>query len=169
MILPADFARSLHGREVFQARVAVRPAIRIRDKALPAFGRVVLERPQLLSVSRLEVAQCVCRGQLISAVGPDLLPDKFIERLMGPVLRAVVSLPGDARRCRPGGVPPVPAARRILLAELVEPTFDADRSDWQIAKRGGVDPFDTEIPARNMRGRQSLYRFVTRQNTVEVA
>jgi hypothetical protein len=52
---------------------------------------------------------------------------------------------------------------------LVEPTFDADRSDWQIAKRGVVDPFDSEIPGRNMRGRQSLFRFVTRQNTVEVA
>jgi hypothetical protein len=52
---------------------------------------------------------------------------------------------------------------------LVEPTFDADRSDWQIAKRGVVDPFDSEIPGRNMRGRQSLFRFVTRRNTVEVA
>src|SRR5262245_28910568 len=50
-----------------------------------------------------------------------------------------------------------------------EPTFDADRSDWQIAKRGVVDPFDSEIPGRNMRGRQSLFRFVTRRNTVEVA
>jgi len=55
-----------------------------------------------------------------------------------------------------------------IRAELVEPTFDADRSDWQIAKRGGVDPFDSAIPGRNMRGRQSLFRFVTRQNTVEV-
>jgi hypothetical protein len=52
------------------------------------------------------------------------------------------------------------------MAELVEPTFDADRSDWQIAKRRGVDPFGSEIPGRDMRGRQSLFRFVTRQNTV---
>jgi len=52
---------------------------------------------------------------------------------------------------------------------LVEPTFDADRSDWQIAKRGGVDPFDSAIPGRNMRGHQSLSRLVARQNTVEIA
>ncbi|HKC86333.1 MAG TPA: hypothetical protein VKG02_10185 [Blastocatellia bacterium] len=52
---------------------------------------------------------------------------------------------------------------------MVEPTFDADRSDWQIAKRGGVDPFDSAIPGRNMRGHQSLSRLVARQNTVEIA
>jgi len=43
-----------------------------------------------------------------------------------------------------------------------------NRSDWQIAKHSIVDPFDSAIPGRNMRGRQSLFRFVTRQNTVEV-
>ena len=55
-----------------------------------------------------------------------------------------------------------------IRAELVEPTGDAGRSDWQIAKCGGIDPFDSAIPGRNMRGRQNLFRFVTRRNTVEV-
>jgi hypothetical protein len=55
-----------------------------------------------------------------------------------------------------------------IRADLVEPTFDAGRSDWQIAKHGVVDPFDSAIQGRNMRGRQRLFRFVTRQNTVEV-
>jgi len=31
-------------------------------------------------------------------------------------------------------------------AELVEPAFDADRSDWQIAKRGVVNPLDSAVP-----------------------
>jgi len=43
-----------------------------------------------------------------------------------------------------------------------------NRSDWQIAKHSIVDPFDSAILGRNMRGRQRLFRFVTRQNTVEV-
>jgi len=66
-------------------KLASQPVQRFESaiKPFPRLGRVVLERPQLLSVSRLEFAQCVCRGRLISAVGPDLLPDKFIERLMG--------------------------------------------------------------------------------------
>ena len=66
-------------------KLASQPVQRFESaiKLFPRLGRVVLERTQLLSVSRLEFAQCVCRGRLISAVGPDLLPDKFIERLMG--------------------------------------------------------------------------------------
>jgi hypothetical protein len=55
-----------------------------------------------------------------------------------------------------------------IWADLVEPTFDAGRSDWQIAKHGVVDPFDSAIQGRNMRGRQCLSRFVTRHKTVEV-
>src|SRR5262249_48078712 len=66
-------------------KLASQPVQRFESaiKLFPRLGRVVLERPQLFSVSRLEFAQCVCRGRLISAVWPDLLPDKFIERLMG--------------------------------------------------------------------------------------
>src|SRR5262249_19658455 len=66
-------------------KLASQPVRRFESaiKLFPRLGRVVLERPQLLSVSRLDFAQCVCRGRLTSAVGPDLLPDKFIERLMG--------------------------------------------------------------------------------------
>src|SRR5262245_1986770 len=66
-------------------KLASQPVQRFKAaiKLFPHICRVVLERPQLLSVSRLEFAQCVRRGRLISAVGPDLLPDKFIERLMG--------------------------------------------------------------------------------------
>jgi len=66
-------------------KLASQPVQRFESaiKLFPRLGRVVLERPQLLSVSRLDFAQCVCRGRLTSAVGPDLLPDKFIERLMG--------------------------------------------------------------------------------------
>src|SRR5262249_53910641 len=36
LIRPADFARFRHSREVFQSRVAARPAIQTRDKVLPA-------------------------------------------------------------------------------------------------------------------------------------
>jgi len=46
-----------------------------------------------------------------------------------------------------------------ILAELVEPAFDADRNDWKIVERGIVNPFDSAIPGCNVSGRECPFRF----------
>jgi len=42
---------------------------------------------------------------------------------------------------------------------LIEPAFDADRSDWKIVERGIVNPFDATIPGCNVSGRECPFRF----------
>ena len=37
-----------------------------------------------------------------------------------------------------------------ISADLFEPALYADRSDWQIVERGGVNPFDSAIPGRDV-------------------
>src|SRR5215510_15616808 len=46
-----------------------------------------------------------------------------------------------------------------IEAELIEPAFDADRSDWKIVERGIVNPFDSAIPGCNVSGRECPFRF----------
>lgn len=43
-------------------------------------------------------------------------------------------------------------------AELVEPAFDADRSNGQIVESGSVDPFDFAVPSCDVGGLECPFR-----------